>query len=87
MHQPFDFAYALLAKQTNDPKGFFQAKLKTGNETRVNLNEPVPVHIVYRTAFVTADGRVNFRRDIYGRDARVYSALVKAGVQMRAVGG
>ncbi|MGH1578057.1 L,D-transpeptidase family protein [Planktotalea sp.] len=87
LHQPFDFAYALLAKQTNDPKGFFQAKLKTGNETRVNLNEPVPVHIVYRTAFVTADGRVNFRRDIYGRDARVYSALVKAGVQMRAVGG
>lgn len=85
--QPFDFAYALLAKQTNDPKGFFQAKLATGSESRVNLNEPVPVHIVYRTAFVTANGTVNFRRDIYGRDAKIFSALAKAGVQLRAVGG
>ncbi len=87
LHQPFDFAYALLAKQTNDPEGFFKAKLNTGVETRVNLNEPVPVHIVYRTAFVSASGTVNFRRDVYGRDARVYSALEKAGVRMRAVGG
>jgi len=87
LHQPFDFAYALLAKQTNDPEGFFQAKLKTGAEARVNLNEPVPVHIVYRTAYVTAKGNVNFRRDIYGRDAKIFSALVKAGVQLRAVGG
>jgi murein L,D-transpeptidase YcbB/YkuD len=87
LHQPFDFAYALLAKQTNDPEGFFQAKLKTGAEARVNLNEPVPVHIVYRTAYVTAKGNVNFRRDIYGRDAKIFSALVKAGVQLRSVGG
>jgi len=43
---PFDFAYALLAKQTNDPKGFFQSKLKTGKEARVNLKDPVPVHII-----------------------------------------
>jgi murein L,D-transpeptidase YcbB/YkuD len=87
LHQPFDFAYALLAKQTNDPQGFFKAKLATGAESRVNLKAPVPVHIVYRTAFVTADGRVNFRRDIYGRDAKIFSALAKAGVQLRAIGG
>ena len=87
LHQPFDFAYALLAKQTSDPKGFFQAKLATGAETRVNLNEPVPVHIVYRTAFVSAKGNVNFRRDVYGRDARIYQALSNAGVRMRSVGG
>lgn len=87
LHQPFDFAYALLAKQTNDPVGFFKAKLATGSESRVNLNEPVPVHIVYRTAYVTAKGNVNFRRDIYGRDARIFAALSKAGVRLRAVGG
>jgi len=45
------------------------------------------VHIVYRTAYVTAKGNVNFRRDIYGRDAKIFSALVKAGVRLRAVGG
>ncbi|MEP5151854.1 L,D-transpeptidase family protein [Planktotalea sp.] len=87
LHQPFEFAYALLAKQTSDPKGFFQAKLATGSEARVNLKEPVPVHIVYRTAFVTAKGSVNFRRDVYGRDARIFKALANAGVQLRAVGG
>lgn len=87
LHQPFDFAYALLAKQTADPKGFFKAKLDTGRETTVPLKEPVPVHIGYRTAYVTADGRMNFRRDVYGRDARIYDALAKAGVQVRAVGG
>ena len=87
LHQPFDFAYTLLAKQTSDPQGFFKSKLNTGAETRVNLKEPVPVHIVYRTAFVDAAGNVNFRRDVYGRDARIFSALTNAGVQMRAVGG
>lgn len=84
---PFDFAYALLAKQTNDPKGFFQSKLKTGKEARVNLKDPVPVHIIYRTAFTTAKGHTQYRRDIYGRDGRIWSALAKAGVALRAVQG
>ncbi len=84
---PFDFAYTLLAKQTRDPEGFFQAKLSTGKEQRVDLKNPVPVHIIYRTAFTTPKGKTNFRRDIYGRDARVWSALQKAGVVLRSVQG
>ena len=84
---PFDFAYALLAKQTSDPEGFFQAKLGTGRESRVNLKSPVPVHIIYRTAFTTPKGHTQFRRDIYGRDALVWDALSKAGVALRAVQG
>ncbi|MBW4708921.1 L,D-transpeptidase family protein [Roseobacter sp. YSTF-M11] len=84
---PFDFAYALLSKQTNDPKGLFQAKLATGTEQQVNLKQPVPVHIIYRTAFVDGKGRTQFRRDIYGRDAKIWKALAKAGVAMRAVQG
>jgi murein L,D-transpeptidase YcbB/YkuD len=86
LHQPFDFAYQLLAKQESDPKGTFHAHLKTGRETRVDLKQPVPVHIVYRTAFVTADGRMNFRRDVYSRDSKIFGALTKAGVALRAVG-
>ena len=84
---PFDFAYALLAKQTSDPKGFFQAKLATGKEQRVELKSPVPVHIIYRTAYTTAKGHMQYRRDIYGRDARIWSALQKAGGALRAVQG
>jgi len=84
---PFDFAYALLAKQTSDPEGFFQDTLATGKETRVDLKEPVPVHLIYRTAFINNKGRTEFRRDVYGRDAKIWRALNDAGVALRAVQG
>ncbi|WP_371687477.1 murein L,D-transpeptidase [Thalassococcus sp. S3] len=84
---PFDFAYALLAKQTSDPEGYFQGILKTGRETKVNLEEPVPVHLIYRTAFTTAKGEMEYRRDIYGRDAKIWAALSQAGVALRGLRG
>jgi murein L,D-transpeptidase YcbB/YkuD len=84
---PFDFAYALLAKEVGNPKEFFQGKLATGKEQRVNLKTPVPVHIIYRTAYTNAKGHTQYRRDIYGRDGRVWNALAKAGVALRAVQG
>lgn len=87
LHKPFDFGYALLAKQENDPKAFFHATLNTGRETRVNLVNPVPVHIQYRTAFTRAKGPVQYRRDVYGRDGRIWDALEKAGVSLRAQQG
>ncbi len=87
LHQPFEFAYEILSKQEPDPKSFFQAKLDTGRETVVRLEKNVPVHIIYRTAFTTANGRLQFRRDVYGRDAKIWDALSKAGVSLRAVQG
>ena len=87
LNDPFDFAYALLAKQESDPEGFFQSRLKTGREARVNLNAPVPVHIVYRTAFTNVTGSLQFRRDIYNRDSRIWNALAREGVAVRAVQG
>ena len=87
LNDPFDFAYALLAKQTSDPEGFFQSKLRTGAEARVNLEEPVQVHLVYRTAFTSPAGNMHYRRDIYGRDGRIWSALQREGVALRAVAG
>ncbi|WP_347535245.1 L,D-transpeptidase family protein [Roseovarius sp. CAU 1744] len=87
LQQPFEFAYELLSKQTSDPKGVFHAKLDTGRETVVQLEQPVPVHITYRTAFTQAKGRTQFRRDVYGRDARIWDALSKAGVSLAGVQG
>jgi murein L,D-transpeptidase YcbB/YkuD len=80
LHQPFDFAYALLSRQTDDPEGLFEAKLNTGRETRIDLDEHVPVHLVYRTAFTTPRGELRFRPDIYGRDRAILSSLEDAGV-------
>lgn len=80
LHQPFDFAYELLSKQTSDPQGMFHRYLSTGQESTLNLEQNVPVHIVYRTAFTDARGNVHFRGDVYGRDKKIMDALVRAGV-------
>lgn len=87
LNDPFEFAYALLAVQESDPVAYFDRILASGAENRVNLDAPVPVHIVYRTAFTHTTGQLNFRRDIYGRDARIWNALAGEGVAVRAIGG
>jgi murein L,D-transpeptidase YcbB/YkuD len=46
-----------------------------GRQRRVDLPAPVPVYLLYWTAFVSADGRVEFRPDVYRRDPAVKQAL------------
>jgi murein L,D-transpeptidase YcbB/YkuD len=87
LNDPFDFAYALLARQEEDPQGFFKSVLATGQETYVDLEQHVPVHLVYRTAFTQAKGRTQYRLDVYGRDARIWKALEAAGVSLTALQG
>lgn len=87
LNDPFDFAYELLGRQMGNPKDYFDAQLRTGRQTRIDLERPIPVHIVYRTAFTEAKGNVQFRRDFYGRDAKVWAAMRDAGVALRALQG
>lgn len=86
LNDPDEFAYILLARQEADPVEFYQRILRSGQQTRVFLDDPVPIHIDYRTAFTSVDGRLNFRNDVYGRDAILYRALVQAGVVSPAQG-
>ncbi|MDD8022147.1 MAG: murein L,D-transpeptidase, partial [Paracoccaceae bacterium] len=83
--KPFDLAYALLAPQATDPEAYFQRILRTGAETTVKLDQPVPVHLVYFTAWPTARGKMEYRRDVYGRDGALWAALAKAGVDLPGV--
>ncbi|MEM6482396.1 MAG: L,D-transpeptidase family protein, partial [Pseudomonadota bacterium] len=87
LSDPFGFAYHLLAVQEDDAEAFFASKLATGRETQVDLEEPVPVHIVYRTAISDAHGEVGYRRDVYGRDDTIWKALSQAGVSLPDVQG
>lgn len=87
LNDPFDFAYALLKKQVRNPEAYFKERLATGRETVVPLETQVPVHLVYRTAFTQAKGNIQFRRDVYGRDAKIWKALANAGVSLRAARG
>ncbi len=85
VHKPFEFAYALLSAQERDAEGYFQKILRTGSERRVDLQQPLPVHLAYFTAWVDAKGRPHYRRDVYGRDGRILAALSNAGVTLRSV--
>jgi murein L,D-transpeptidase YcbB/YkuD len=80
LNDPMDFAYALLAAQEDDPVKAFHDVLDSGRQSRLPLADPVPVHLEYRTAFAGSKGRMEYRRDIYGRDARIWAALVNAGL-------
>jgi murein L,D-transpeptidase YcbB/YkuD len=47
----------------------------------------VPVHLVYFTAWPNAGGRIDYRRDVYGRDAAIFEAMRAAGVVLPSVRG
>ena len=85
VQSPFDLAYALLAPQSDDPKRLFRSYLTGGRESVLNLAAPVPVHLVYFTAWPTEQGQIGYLADIYGRDAAIYDALAGAGVVLPVV--
>ena len=43
----------------------------------VRLSKPVPVHITYQTVWVDKDGTINFNGDVYSRDQKLLSILIK----------
>jgi murein L,D-transpeptidase YcbB/YkuD len=83
LDDPHDFAYALLARQMDDPQTYFQSTLRSGENTKVMLEQPIPVHLIYRTAFTKAKGQMNYRNDVYGRDQIIWRALNNEGVALR----
>ncbi|NOX72187.1 MAG: L,D-transpeptidase family protein [Alphaproteobacteria bacterium] len=84
VQKPLELAYTLLSKQSSNPKKLFNDALASGQEVTIQLKKPVPIYLVYRTAWVTAKGRPNYRRDTYAVDKKVFSALSKAGVVLKA---
>lgn len=51
---------------------------------RVRVPEPIPVYILYLTAFVDPTGEVNFREDLYGYDRTLTDALRRVRVSAEA---
>jgi murein L,D-transpeptidase YcbB/YkuD len=74
VEDPRDFARLVLASPDWSPDAIDHA-IATGQTQRVGLPHTIPVYILYRTAFVDADGTIEFRDDIYGRDKRLGEAL------------
>jgi murein L,D-transpeptidase YcbB/YkuD len=64
-----DLAKLLLAADPQWPEDKIDAALQPGATQTVPLATPLPVHLVYDTAWIDDDGTVEFRDDIYGWDA------------------
>lgn len=82
IEKPLEFARFLLEGQEADPAGAFERWLATGRERYVQLDEHLPVHITYRTAWIDETGTSQFRGDVYGRDVQVMDAMRAAGVEL-----
>lgn len=67
VERPKDLARELLREEGWNLKQISET-IKEGQREEIDLQEPVPVHIVYWTAFVNEDGGVEFHQDIYGID-------------------
>jgi murein L,D-transpeptidase YcbB/YkuD len=82
VEKPEELAHILLTGQVPDPAAAFDGWVAAKSERTVNLARPIPIHIVYRTAFFDAGGALRFRPDVYSRDARAFEALEAAGVTL-----
>ena len=77
VQDPLEYASKLLAIEL--PKDHYTVSKLEGmygaNEININFPVPIPVHLTYQTAFVDRDGKLQFRDDLYGRDARMIEIL------------
>jgi murein L,D-transpeptidase YcbB/YkuD len=48
-----------------------------GTERSVALPQPIPVHLVYFTAWISGEGVATYAKDIYGHDRRHVTALTR----------
>ena len=73
--EPFELARYLLKDQPQWTDAAIRKAMNRGSEKWVTLEKKVPVFIYYLTAWVDEAGRVQFRDDIYGHDARMAAHL------------
>ena len=62
----------------NDPQWHSQRiteTIQSGVTTVVYIKDPIPVHLLYWTAWVTETGTIHFGNDIYDRDPPLSRAL------------
>jgi murein L,D-transpeptidase YcbB/YkuD len=75
IQKPIELAVYLLRQ---DPRWNRDALLRAMDDVvnrSVSLPEPMPIHLLYWTAWVDKDGTIQFRPDIYGHDASLSEAL------------
>jgi len=75
IEKPMDMAEFVMRGSKDWSIEKIKAVLKTKETTMAYLPKPIPVHILYFTAWGNGDGTVHFLEDIYRRDERLEKAL------------
>ena len=75
IEKPIELAEYVLRPDQKWTRQGILAAIEGGVEQTVRLPEPIPIHLLYWTAWADDNGTVHFRRDIYGRDQRLDEAL------------
>jgi L,D-transpeptidase YcbB len=77
IEKPMELAEYLLRGDPKWNRAALQAAIDTGENRSIKLPRPIPVHILYWTAWMEPDGTVQFRDDLYGHDAELAKALAE----------
>ena len=81
MQQPIEMAAFLLSDDPEYSRERIDQIVEGGKTTYVKLKTPMPVHVVYMTAWTDEDGVLQFRKDMYRYDR--YAGIPK-GLQPTA---
>ena len=68
LERPHDLAVELLRETPGWSREQLERRIATGETEEVLLAKPIPVHLVYWTAWVAPDGTLQHRDDIYGEE-------------------
>lgn len=75
LKEPEKFANYVLRNQPEWTPEKINEAMNSGDEKYVKVKTPIPVVITYYTAWLDEHGRLNFREDIYGHDARLAAKM------------
>jgi len=75
IERPIELAEYVFKEDPRWTRDKIVAAINKGEEQTVRLPEPIPVHLLYWTAWVDKDGDLQLRNDIYERDSVLYEAL------------
>lgn len=79
--RPLELAAYLLQENGNWPQSAIEVAIAAGKTMKIRLPTPMPIRLLYMTAWVDEQGVLQLRPDVYGRDR----ALEEAFFQERGI--
>jgi murein L,D-transpeptidase YcbB/YkuD len=73
-----ELAALVLAGQPAGRREAIDRAIAAGTTSMVAVSRPLPLYLLYWTAFAGEDGQLHLREDLYARDGRLAAALFRA---------